>query len=369
VARLDCRDLAQLLSAECERLFLQFVPDARIESGELRGHGPDGAKWTMAVRGGKRGIFCNWGSPEQYRGDCIELIHAAKFPHETGRKESYQFALAWLGLEGNDDANAERMRQARTAASERRAWRSEEDAATRAKRRSQAIATYLGGSPPVPDGSSEIADYLTTRGIPWDWLPWKSRGLRFSRDTYYDTEHPHVPAMVAPMVHPLTHTQTGTHVTYLEHRDGHWRNTRLALRRRTLGDKKGSIIPLMRGASGKALAAAPEGDTVLIAEGIENAYAAALCCPDIDHFPDNPRVWAAIDVGNFAAIEIPEPISSVILVADGDRDRFGDFREAIAYRWLEAGKSVHHMRPPKGYKDFNAYVAWLVAERAGQGRV
>lgn len=363
--RLDCRDLAQLLSSDCERLFLQFVPDARMEAGELRGHGPDGAKWTMAVRGSKRGVFCNWGSPEQHRGDCIELIHAAMFPNESGRKESFKFALTWLGLEG-DDAASERVREARTAAREREAWRLEEDAASRGRRQRQALATYLERS---EADSAEIADYLTTRGIPYEWLPWKPSALRFTKFAYFDTEHPSVPAMLAPMVNPLSHAQTGTHITYLEYRDGHWRNTRLKPRRRSIGGKKGSIIPLMRGASGKPHSAPPDGDTVLIAEGIENAYAAALCCPDIEKFPDNPRVWASVDAGNFAAIEIPEPISSVILVADGDRDRFGDFRETVAYRWLEAGKSVHHMRPPKGYKDFNEYLIWLVDQRQGGDHV
>jgi hypothetical protein len=369
MARLDCRDVAALLAPHCEQLFTQFVADARLEAGELRGHGPDGAKWTMAVRGGKRGVWCNWGDTSQ-KGDCLELIHAALFAGEAGRSSALKWALSWLGLSSamvkTDPAAAEQMRSAKEYAVRRRAWQEEADARERERRRRQAFATYLHRDNVEYARSPELQDYLRTRGVPIDLLDEMPSALRFTRQAYYDREHPALPAMLAPIIHPVTRRHMATHTTYLEFREGHWRNLSMpgALRRKTLGDKKGGVIPLLRGASGRRLRDAPDGDVLLISEGIENGISAAVLIRDWRNLPDDPRVFAAVDAQNWAALELPQVFSSVILAHDRDDQRLGAFRTKVGEAWLEEGRSVQHFRPPSEFKDFNEYAARLLLERA-----
>ena len=356
MTRLDCRQVAELLAGQCERLFLDLVPDAKPARNELRGHGPDGAAWAMVTRGSKRGVWANWGDVDRQRGDCLELIHWARFPGERGRAESTRWALGWLGL-ADVPADSDTVRAARVEASEAAAWRVEAEAAERDRRKRKAKGIYLHESRPIAD-SPEIVDYFVTRGIPYDYLAAPCGNLRFTASRWYDDARPAVPAMLAAIVHPIAREHIGTHVTYMEHSAGHWRNIPIRPRRLTFGNKLGGVIPLLRGASRQRRP--PEGDTLLLAEGIENALAAAICCVDAPDLPDDPRVWAAVDLGNFAAIELPPEIWSVILVHDNDNERFGDYRERVARTWMEEGRSVQHMRPPRGFKDFNDYVSALV---------
>lgn len=359
MSRLDCRELAALLARNCEPLFAELIPDAKPQGNELRGHGPDGAAWSIVTRGRKRGVFCNWGAPDQ-AGDCIELIHWALYPGERGRRESYQWALRRLGLTSTagDAEAAERVRAARAEASEAAAWRTEQAAAERDRSMRRAKAIYLASRPwPSP----ELADYFQGRGLPVAELGQPMRALRFAPACPYSAERGALPAMVAPIIHPVTRKFQAVHCTFLEMRAGHWRNLADRPRRLTRGAKQGGIIPLLRGGTGKRLP--PEGDTLLVGEGIENSLAAALCCPDAAELVDEPRVWAAVDIGNFASLELPAELWSVIFVHDRDDERFGRYREAVARAWLEEGRSVVHLKPPKGFKDYNDYVARLVLER------
>jgi hypothetical protein len=368
VARLDCRDVAALLAPHCETLFTQFVPDARLEAGELRGHGPDGSKWTMAVRGSKRGVWCNWGQPDQ-RGDCLELIHAALFGGQRGRGAALKWALNWLGLSSAavqaDQAWGEHIAAAKEYAARRRVWQEDAEARERERRRRQAFAIYLHKDNVEGIHSPELQDYLRTRRVPIELLDEFPTALRFTRQAYYDRERPALPAMLAPIIHPVTRRHMATHITYLEYRDHHWRNLSApgALRRKTLGDKKGGIIPLLRGASRKRLRDAPDGDVLLISEGIENGISAAVLIRDWRNLPDDPRVFAAVDAQNWAALELPPVFSSVILAHDRDDQRLGKFRLHVGEAWLEEGRSVQHFRPPPEYKDFNEYAARLMQER------
>lgn len=370
MSRLDCHAVAELLAEHCERLFTELVPDAKQARNELRGHGPDGAIWAMVVRGAKRGVFASWGDQERQKGDCLELVHWAKFPAEQGRRDSYRWALRWLGYDVTlDAASRAAIAEAQVNAAEAAAWRAEQAEAERDRKATRSKGIYLHATVPY-DQAPQIADYFRTRGIPIGELPSKPTNLRFG-SKFYDNAHRDVPAMVAAIVHPVTRQHRATHCTYLQYQAGHWRNTELRPKRLTFGAKLGGVIPLLRGASGERRP--PAGDTLLIGEGIENSLAAALCCPETPGIPPEPRVWAAVDIGNFSAIELPEEIYSVILVHDRDDEQFRgrsagaaiglSYRQQIARRWLEEGRSVMHMAPPKGFKDFNDYVAALIAAR------
>ena len=323
----------------------------------------------MAARGSKRGVWCNWGQPDQ-KGDLIELIHCALFSGQAGRSSALKWALNWLGLSNevvrSDPAAAEQMRSAKEYAVRRRAWQEEADARERERRRRQAFALYLRTDNVEYAQAPEIADYLRTRRVPIDLLDEQPTALRFTRWAYYDRENPAMPAMLAPIIHPVTRRHMATHITYLEYREGHWRNLSApgALRRKVLGAKQGGVIPLLRGASGRRLRDAPDGDVLLISEGIENGLSAAVLIRDWPRLPDDPRLFAAVDAQNWAALELPPQFHSVILAHDRDDQRLGAFRQKVGEAWLEEGRSVQHFRPPSEFKDFNEYASRLMQERA-----
>jgi hypothetical protein len=124
------------------------------------------------------------------------------------------------------------------------------------------------------------------------------------------------------------------------------------------GAVKGGTIRLWRGASSKPLIEAPPDDVVAIAEGIEDALTVALACPDW-------RVLAAVSIGNMAAIVLPPQCSDIVLIADrdGENPQTRRAREAALDRWLNEGRAVRVAEPPRGFKDWNA---WLQAEAAAE---
>ena len=113
---------------------------------------------------------------------------------------------------------------------------------------------------------------------------------------------------------------------------------------------RSGFIPLARGPSGKPIADAPAEDQVAIAEGIEDALTIALHEPAL-------RVLAGISLSNLGAILLPPQITDVLLVYDRD----GENPQARAARnraeawFLNTGGSLRVVRPPEGFKDFNAW--------------
>jgi phage/plasmid primase-like uncharacterized protein len=77
----------------------------------------------------------------------------------------------------------------------------------------------------------------------------------------------------------------------------------------SLGRVAGGAIRLWHGASHKPLHEAPEGETVVIGEGIETALSVAIACPEL-------RVLCALSLGN--VVELPPAVRAVILLADND---------------------------------------------------
>lgn len=353
---IPAREIAARLALRCEDLFFAFVPDCELSGHELRGHGPDGAVWSIVIKGQKRGIFANWLDPERQAGDCLELVHWAMFPHETARQESYRWALRWLGLAGQSGPPPE----ARTVERAAPAPSPEEAARARARAAQKARGRYAANSVPFAQ-SPELRSYLTgARGLPVGELREELRALRFSRRQFYDPAHGELPAMVAPIVDPETRKLTGVHVTYLALVGGIWRNVSLEPRRKVFGGKEGGVIPLLRGLSGERLPL--PGEAVLIGEGIENTLAAALVVADIEGLPARPRAWAAVDLGNFRKLRLPPEVETVLFVHDRDNERFARYREAVADEWRDEGRGVVHLEPPAGHKDFNDYVARLEFE-------
>ncbi|MFC7609325.1 toprim domain-containing protein [Teichococcus aestuarii] len=140
-----------------------------------------------------------------------------------------------------------------------------------------------------------------------------------------------------------------THRTYLEQdKSGRWIKARLKHPKMVLGSFVGGVIPLQRGASGKPLRQASEGEETALGEGIENCLSAALAAPEL-------RVMAGISVGNLARISLPPAISRILLLADNDPP---GTPAALALqravdRFLAEGRRIRVARPPHGFKDLN----------------
>ena len=96
--------------------------------------------------------------------------------------------------------------------------------------------------------------------------------------------------------------------------------------------------------SGGAVRLAEAETKVAICEGIETGMSVLAACPEIP-------VWVALSSSGMKAIRLPENITEVILLADGDEAGEKAARET-AKRLTREGKTVHIARPPEGL-DFN----------------
>jgi hypothetical protein len=165
--------------------------------------------------------------------------------------------------------------------------------------------------------------------------------------------------MLAPIIDPLAPQNIiAVHRTYLEHREGIWRKASVAPVKKVSAPYKGGVIPLLRGGSGKRLSEAPEGESVMIAEGIENALAAAILLGpgEPDGIEPAPRVFAAVSAPNLPHIRLPKQFAEVILICDSycERDPVAATYNLAEKNWLAAGLAVSRQMPPIGFKDFAA---------------
>jgi len=92
-------------------------------------------------------------------------------------------------------------------------------------------------------------------------------------------------------------------------------------------------------------------DEMMIGEGVEDC----LTCMAATGIP----AWATLGTAGLVALDLPEHIRTVIVLADNDRPGIAAAHEA-AWRWSGEGRTVRIALPPTG-KDFNAA---LLAERA-----
>ena len=85
------------------------------------------------------------------------------------------------------------------------------------------------------------------------------------------------------------------------------------------------------------------GDNIMIGEGIETCLAAMQAT--------GRSAWAALSTSNLRALDLPESVREVIVLADGDDPGEAAARDC-AHRWKRKGRSVRIARPPRGL-DFN----------------
>ena len=176
-----------------------------------------------------------------------------------------------------------------------------------------------------PTQGTPVETYLVGRGLHLIAPP----TLRF----HAGLKHPSGgiwPAMVALVTRGCDDTPLAIHRTFLA-RDG---------------SGKAPVDPqkMMLGpCTGGAVRLGPIGDRLMIAEGIETALSAMQAT--------GKSAWAALSTSGLRALDLPNDVRDVIVLADGDEAGEAAARDC-AWRWKREGRRVRIARPAQGL-DFN----------------
>jgi hypothetical protein len=191
-----------------------------------------------------------------------------------------------------------------------------------AKRVEAALAIWNGA---VPGHGTKVEKYIASRGVrvaPPATLRFHS-GLKHPSGVIW-------PAMVALVTRGSDDTPLAIHRTFLA-RDG---------------SGKAPVDPqkMMFGpCSGGGVRLGPINNRLMIAEGIETALSAMQATGE--------PAWAALSTSGLRALDLPDGVRDVIVLADGDDAGEAAARDC-ALRWKREGRRVRIARPPRGM-DFN----------------
>jgi putative DNA primase/helicase len=191
-----------------------------------------------------------------------------------------------------------------------------------AERIKGALAIWQSATP--ADGTP-VETYLISRGLHIPLSP----TLRF----HSGLKHPSGgiwPAMVALVTRGEDDTPYAIHRTFLAWNGG--------------GKAPVDPVKMMLGpCGGGAVRLAVPSDVLMVGEGIETCLAAMLAT-------GNPA-WAALSTSGLRALDLPDAVRNVIVLADGDEPGEAAARDC-AWRWKREGRHVRIARPPQGM-DFN----------------
>lgn len=344
MALIEISDIVGLLTQRLEDLCRDVLPlgrrqgrdwvDANVSKG---GHG-DSLK--VCLVGGKRGLWTHFSAGGRSGGDPLELI--AYVMYGGDKAQAIKFATAFLGLE---NADRQELSRARVKA-QRAAKKREDDSRIEAEKKSKyAHGLWLNAQPRLM--ATPVDLYLRGRGIALEALVKVPGSLRYAPKLKHSNKN-FYPAMVAGIVN-ADGQFIAVHRTYLEAKaPGVFTKADLGQQAKmVLGGYAGGFIPLTRGGSGKSLRDAPQGDAVILCEGIEDGLTLSLACPEY-------RVLCAISVGNFRNIRLPAAVSRVVIAADNDAAGSPAARalDDAAQKFHDEGRAVSIARAAGG-KDFN----------------
>jgi hypothetical protein len=326
-----------MLAAGIDRLVAELLPAGKRVSGEwIAGSvaGEAGSSLSVNLRG-KAGVWADFSTGEA--GDALDLVAAVLYRGD--KKQAFAWARTWLGL---SSTAAPAIRRAYLPEPDRaRAAQATEDDARRAR---AALRLYLEARPTLAGTPAE--SYLLARGIDLRALGRQPRALRFHPACRCTEVEANLPALIAAIT-DAEGRHVSTHRTWLAQHGGVWGKARLRDAKKTLGAPQGGTIRLWRGASGRALRDAPQGDVVGIGEGIETCLSVAQVMPEL-------RVLSAVSLANMASVALPPTIGRVVLLADNDGAKPGaaaGLQRAIDH-FTSFVADVRIARAPYG-KDFN----------------
>ena len=191
----------------------------------------------------------------------------------------------------------------------------------------------------VPALNTLAETYLQSRGLR---LP-----LTFTLRFHGGLKHPSGgiwPAMVALVSRGPNDASLAVHRTFLA-RDGGG-TAPINPAKMMLGPCRGGAVRLSQ-----------PGDMLMVGEGIETCLAAMQAT--------SHPAWAALSTSGLRALDLPESVREVIVLADGDDPGEAAARDC-ARRWQREGRRVRIARPPRG-QDFNDMLTGH-APRNGEGR-
>lgn len=177
----------------------------------------------------------------------------------------------------------------------------------------------------IPAEGTPVEAYLASRGLTCS-LP---LSLRF----HSGLKHPSGriwPCMVALVTRGADETPLAIHRTFLA-RDGQGKAP--------VEPTKMMLGPCRAG----AVRLGDPSDVLMIGEGIETCLAAMQTT--------GHPAWAALSTSGLRALDLPDCVRNVIVLADGDDPGEAAARDC-ALRWMRQGRRVRIARPPRGL-DFN----------------
>ena len=178
----------------------------------------------------------------------------------------------------------------------------------------------------IPAANTLVQTYLASRGLSIPIPP----SLRFHPEMKHLPSGQTYPCMLALITHGIDGTPMAIQRTYLA-RDGRGKAP-IEPNKMMLGLSRGGAIRLDE----------PD-DFLMVGEGIETSMSAMAAT-------GNPA-WAAMSASGMAALDLPESVKGVIVLADGDK-RGEEVAQQSARKWMQQGRKVSISRPPQG-KDFN----------------
>jgi putative DNA primase/helicase len=193
------------------------------------------------------------------------------------------------------------------------------------KRTDAALAIWQAGG---LAGGTAVETYLASRGLRLT-VP---QSIRF----HGGLKHPSCgiwPAMLALVTSGSDDAQQAIHRTFLAP-DGSGKAP-VDPQKMMLGPCRGGAVKL-----------APAGEVLMVGEGIETCLAAVQAT--------GMPAWAALSTSGLRALDLPDIVQDVIVLADGDDGGEAAARDA-ALRWKREGRRVRIARPPRGL-DFNDIV-------------
>lgn len=360
---MELETLKDMLDANWDSLVEDLFPNAQRHGGHYAVGSIDGEKGDSLVlwRGHRAGSWKDYAGDDSMKGDALRLIERVCVGATTSSRESFKDAIAWaknwLGV--SDELSPGQMQRMRAEAKRARAAREKKAVEENTRIKNRAKAIWLQGQPSIKDTPADA--YLQNRGIDLSRLGRQPAAIRYNPECYEADTRQNWPAMVSSIIDQSGFI--GVHRTYLARgREGRWDKINNAKARKVYGRLQGGFIPIWRGKSGKPIKSAPEGETVIITEGIEDAFALAIADPSY-------RVLAAVSLSNLAQVWLPPQIGTVILAEDNDWDNpeaQKAFRQAIATHG-QMGRTVKLLQtPPEMGKDANDWLRMLQQQEAGE---
>jgi hypothetical protein len=349
MAIMDVAEISRMLADRVDALVPHLLSGAVREGQEWSCGGVDGSpgrRMRIHRSGPRAGVWKNFATDDQ-KGDALDLVAFVLFAGD--KKKAVRWSKSWLGIDNLDPARLKQVQAQNKAAQARADRQALEDAARRAKR---AQAIWLNASDRLQGSPVDL--YLVGRGIGLAELPHHPRALRFAAALDYPADMNNGvksswPAMVAAICNGRGE-HIATHRTFLkDHGGGLVTKAPVKDAKLSIGSYRGGFIALSRGASGKPLRDAPEGDRAMVSEGIEEGLTLALMYPEY-------RQLVAISVSNFQNLDLPPAIGELVIARNNDPD--GSPADMTMEKALDAlaqgSRRICELRPPAWAKDFNA---------------